>query len=272
MGRRVAGVLQDLGLRLGRGRLLDTRSLQEDVVVVDRVWADRFFPGQEVLGRRIHNGGCTTCPRTTVVGLVGNVKWAGLDATADGTVYFPLVDVPDAFFILRTAGDPVAVTQSLRRAVKDLDAGLPLASVATGDELVSEALVTPRYLNAIMALFAFTALALAVIGVYGVMAYFVQQRTREIGIRLALGGEPARIRRMIVLHGVRLVVAGVAVGVAAAFWASRLMTGLLHGVSATDLSTMLTVPVTLTAVAIVACLVPARRDAALDPARILKDS
>ena len=104
------GFFKSAGVTLERGRLLDERSLQEDVVVVDRAWAARFFPGQEVLGRRFRNGGCTTCPWTTVVGVVSDVRWTGLDATEqDGTVYFPLVDLPSAFFLVRTAGDPLAL-------------------------------------------------------------------------------------------------------------------------------------------------------------------
>ena len=103
------GFFKAVGLSLVRGRPLDDRSLQEDVIVVDRAWANRFFPNEEVLGRRLHSGGCTTCPWTTVVGVVENVKWTGLDAAEDGTVYFPFVDLPSAFLVLRTAGDPAGV-------------------------------------------------------------------------------------------------------------------------------------------------------------------
>ena len=262
-----------LGVSLERGRLLDDRSLRDDVVVVDRAWAARFFPGQEVLGRRFRNGGCTTCPWTTVVGVVGDVRWTGLDvAEPDGTVYFPLVDLPSAFVMLRTPGDPVSLSIALRQAVKALDPGLAVADVATGDELMAEALATPRYLSVLIGMFACTALVLSVVGIYGVMAYFVQQHTREIGIRLALGGEPARVRRMVVLHGVRLVVVGVAVGVAGAFLASRLMSTVLFGVSPTDLRVIVGVPVALLAVAILACLIPAQRAAGLDPADVLRDA
>src|SRR5262249_25338445 len=95
------GFFKAVGLPLVRGRLLDDRSLQDDLIVVDRAWANRFFPGQEVLGRRLHSGGCTTCPWTTVVGVVENVKWEGLDATEGGTVYYPFVDLPDAYLVLR---------------------------------------------------------------------------------------------------------------------------------------------------------------------------
>ena len=266
------GFFATVGLRLERGRLLDEHSLQEDAVVVDRAWANRFFPGQEVVGRRFHNGGCTTCPWTTVVGVVGNVKWIGLDAPAeDGTVYFPFVDLPSGFFVLRTKAAPVSLVPSLREAVRALDPGLALSNVATGDELISEALATPRYLTVLISVFACTALVLSVVGIYGVMAYFVQQHAREIGIRLALGGDPARVRRMVVFQGLRLTVAGVAAGIAASFVASRVVATLLYGIDPTDLRMIVGIPVVLVAVALIACLVPAQRAARLDPAAILRD-
>ncbi len=266
------GFFKSAGVTLQRGRLLDERSLQEDAVVVDRAWAARFFPGQDVLGRRFHNGGCTTCPWTTVVGVVSDVRWTGLDATEpDGTVYFPLVDLPSAFFLVRTAGDPLALAPAVRQAVKGLDPGLALADVATGDDLMAEALATPRYLGVLIALFSGTAFVLSLVGIYGVMAYFVQQHTRDIGIRLAIGGDPAQVRRMVVFQGVRLVGAGIAVGIGAALLASRLMSNVLFGVSPTDPRALVGVPLALLAVAIVACLIPAQRAAGLDPAEVLRD-
>jgi predicted permease len=260
------------GVALQRGRLLDDRSLQENVVVVDRAWAARFFPREEVLGRRFRSGGCTDCPWTTVVGVVDDVRWTGLDATEpDGTVYFPLVDLQTAFFVLRTAGDPVAVTGALRQAVRELDPGLALADAATGDELIADALATPRYISVLIAMFAGTALVLSVVGIYGVMAYFVQQHTREIGVRLAIGGDPAGVRRLVVFHGLRLVVVGVVAGAAAALLASRLMSTVVFGVSPTDVRLLVGVPAALLAVAAVTCLVPARRAARLDPAEVLRN-
>lgn len=219
-----------VGLTLERGRLLGDRSLQERAVVVDRAWANRFFPGEEVLGRRLRSGGCSTCDWTTVVGVVGNVKWAGLEAPEDGTVYYPLVDIPNAFVVLRTTGEPASLSLSLQQAVKELDPGLALSNISTGSELVSNALATPRYLSVLIATVALVALVLSIVGIYGVMAYFVQQHTRDIGIRLALGGEPARVRRMILLQGLRLVLVGVAAGIGAALLTNRFMGTILFGV------------------------------------------
>jgi ABC-type antimicrobial peptide transport system permease subunit len=207
-----------------------------------------------------------------VVGVVSDVRWTGLDATEpDGTVYFPLVDLPSAFFLVRTAGDPLALAPAMRQAVKALDPGLALADVATGDDLMAEALATPRYLGVLIALFSGTAFVLSLVGIYGVMAYFVQQHTRDIGIRLAIGGDPAQVRRMVVFQGVRLVGAGIAVGIGAALLASRLMSNVLFGVSPTDPRALVGVPLALLAVAIVACLIPAQRAAGLDPAEVLRD-
>jgi putative ABC transport system permease protein len=263
---------QTVGLRLERGRLLDEHSLQDNSVVVDRAWANRFFPGEEVLGRRFHEGGCTKCPWTTVVGLVANVKWTGLDSAPDGTIYFPLVDVPTSYFVLRTSAAPSSMSSALRQTVAALDPQLALADVATGDDLVDEALSKPRYLSVLIGMFALTALVLSLVGVYGVMAYFVQQHARDIGIRLALGGDPFHVRRMVVLHGLQFVAIGVAGGIGAALLASRLLTTLLFGITPTDLRAILGVPAMLMVVAILACLVPAHRAARVDPAEILRES
>jgi putative ABC transport system permease protein len=265
------GFFSTVGLRLERGRLLDERSLQDDVVVVDRAWADKYFPGQEVLGRRFKNGGCTTCPWTTVVGVVGTVKWVGLETSDRGTVYFPFVDLPNAFLVLRTASDSALLTTALRQAVRELDPGLALTAVATGGDLVSNSLTAPRYLSVLVGMFAAAALLLSMVGIYGVMAHFVQQHTRDIGIRLALGGEPSDVRRMVVLQGLRLVAVGVLAGTGVALVAARFLTTVLFDVSSTDLRTLTSVPLLLLMLAAVACLVPGRRAARMDPAEILRE-
>ncbi len=261
-----------VGLRLERGRLLDSHSLADDVIVVDRAWANRFFPGEDVIGRRLHSGGCTSCPWTTVVGVVDDVKWTGLEAEPDGTVYFPLEDLPSAYFVLRTAVDPASLSLALQQTVRALDPGLAISDIATGDDLVADSITKPTYLGTLIGMFALTALVLSVVGIYGVMAHFVQQHARDIGVRLALGGDPAAIRRLVLSRGLSLVLAGVGVGLGAALLTARLLRAVLFAVSPTDPATLAIVPVTLVAVAAAACWGPARRAAGLDPARILRDS
>ncbi len=266
------GFFRAVGLSATRGRLLDSRSTTENVVVVDRAWADRFYPNQEVLGRRFREGGCTTCPWTTVVGVVGTVKWTGLESADEGTVYFPFVDFPDGYFVLRVAGDPAAHVSAVREAVRELDAGLAISSVATGEELVATSLAAPRYMSVLVSIFAVAALLLSVIGIYGVMAFFVEQHTRDIGIRLALGGEPSVVQRMIILQGWRLVGVGTAVGTVAALITARFLATVLFGVGPSEITAMALVPFALMLTGLAACLVPGRRAARLDPAEILRES
>jgi len=262
-----------VGLRLEAGESLERFPPEANVVLVDRAWAHRFFPGQSVVGRRMHEGGSPGW--TTVVGVVSDVKWIGLDAKPDGTegtVYAAMVGPSTAFLVLRTSGAPETLSGAVRQTIASLDPQLAVAQVATGDDLVSSSLAQPRYLTVLIGMFALTALVLSIVGVYGVMAYFVQQHARDIGIRLALGGEPSRVRRMIVGQGLQFVAIGVAAGVASAFFAGRLLRTLLFGVSPTDLRTIVGVPAVLMVVAVVACLIPARRAARLDPAEILRES
>jgi putative ABC transport system permease protein len=264
-----------VGLVLERGRLIEPHDLAEDapnVIVVDHAWANRFFPGEEVLGRRLHEGGCTTCPWTTIVGVVGTAKFAGLDAPDEGIVYGPFYDISTGYVVLRTAGNPAALPAGLRQAVRELDPGLALTDVATGQELVFDSLAQPRYLSVLVGMFALAALLLSVVGIYGVMTYFVEQHTRDIGIRLALGAEPSAMRRMVVGQGLRLVAFGIAAGAGASLLSARLMQTLVFGVSPSDPQILMAVPLALAIVAAIACSTPARRAARLDPAVVLRDS
>jgi predicted permease len=265
------GFFAAVGLAIDQGRGLDDRSFDDNEVVVDRAWARRFFPGEAVVGRRLREGGCTTCPWTTVIGLVETVKWQGLDAADSGTVYYPFVDFPSGYIVARTDGDPISLAAGVRDAVRDLDPGLAVADVASGPELIASSIAQPRSLAVVFGIFAATAVALSVVGIYGIMAYFVEQRRREIGIRIALGGHPAAVRRMILGQGVRLVAAGVAVGIGAAFVSARWLTSVLFEISATDGRILIAAGMMLVAAAALASLGPARRAAAIDPATLLRD-
>lgn len=264
-----------VGLTLQEGRLLDDRDFQPnapDVVVVDRAWAARFFPNETVLGRRFHSGGCSTCDWTSVVGVVGTVKYLGLDAPDQGTVYWPLRDRDRNRYVLLRSTRPATLTEPLRQAFRELDPSLALAGIATVDQLVTDSLAEPRYLSVLVATFGATALALALVGIYGVLMYFVQQHRRDIGIRLALGGDPFHVGRHVVGQGLVIVLIGVALGLGTTFLTTRIISRSLFGVSATDPWTLVTVPGFLVVAALTACLIPAWRAAGVDPAEVLRES
>jgi putative ABC transport system permease protein len=264
-----------LGLSLVQGRLLDERdALGQNLlaVVVDRAWAKRFFPGGNAVGRRLRQGGCTTCPWVTVVGVVSEVKYAGLDKPDEGTVYqgMPPQQMSRAL-IIRAGGNPAALVSAVRQTIRGIDPNLPLSNVATMDDLVSRALERPRSLSILVVSLAIVALVLSTIGIYGVMAYHVQQHTKEIGIRLALGGSRREVLRMIVGQGMRIVASGVAVGILAALALAQIIASLLFGVGARDPAALVSVCVFLLALALLACAIPALRATTLQPAVVLRN-
>ena len=263
-----------LGLPLLEGRLLDDRDVRaEDLeaVVVDRAWAKRFFPNESAVGKRLRSGGCTQCPWTTVVGVVSEVKYAGLDRPDEGTVYRPLgLDASSRYIVARTASDPQMILPAVRQVVRALDPTLPFSDTATMEEMVARSLEQPRSLSMLVGGFALVALVLSTIGIYGVMAYYVQQHTKDISIRLALGGSPGDVLRLVLGQGMRVVTIGVVVGLVAAFVGTRLMSTVLFGVGATDAVTFGAVAAFLLIVALLACVVPAKRATRLQPATVLR--
>jgi predicted permease len=262
-----------VGLKLIEGRLLDERDAQQQdllAVVVDRAWARRFFPNGSAVGKRLRSGGCTTCPWTTVVGVVSEVKYEGLDQPDQGTVYWPLDGGTFRFLIVRSSGDPLGVVSSVRQSVRDLEPAAPLSNVATVASLVDQSLLRPQSLSLLVASFAAVALLLSLIGIYGVMGYYVQQHLKEISIRVALGGTRAAVARLVIGQGMAVVLIGVIAGVAIALAATRLMASLLFGVRAIDLPTFTAVAALMLTVALVACAVPAWRAMRVQPAALLR--
>ena len=250
----------------------DGRGPNVDVVVVDRAWAARFFPNQSAVGKRLREGGCSQCPWTTVVGVVSDVKYAGLDKPDQGSVYQPMGSSRRVRnLMLRTSIDPVTVLPAMRQVLRELDPSLPFASVATIDDLVAASLQQPRSLSLLVGCLAIVALALSIVGIYGVMAYYVQQHAKEISIRMALGGTPPAVLRLIVGQGMTVVASGVAIGVVAAFVLTRLMSSLLFGVGAADAFTFVAVALVLLATALMACVVPATRAVGVPPAAVLRN-
>jgi putative ABC transport system permease protein len=269
-----------LGLSLLDGRLLEDRdgaAANLESVVVDRAWARRFFPNQSAVGKRLHEGGCTTCPWTTVVGVVSEVKYAGIDKPDQGTVYTAMPAQGSSsparvrFFLARTDVDAISLASAVRQIVRELDPSLPLSGLATFDDLVDQSLQRPRSISVLVGGFAAVALMLSLVGIYGVMAHYVQQQTKDISIRLALGGRPAHVLGLIVREGMKVVTGGVVVGLAVAVGAARVMSSLLFGVGAADAVTYAAVATLMLGVALAACLVPARRAIGVEPAAVLRN-
>jgi predicted permease len=263
-----------LGLTLVEGRLLDERDMQDAsdrVVVVDRAWAQRYFRRGGAVGARFHEGGCASCPWLSVVGVVSNVKYSGLDKPDAGTVYWALTGSrPSRYLVVRTHDDPAVAMGAIRTVMRQLDASVPLSRPATIGDLVSRSLQLPRSIALIVGSFATVALLLSMVGIYSVMAHYVQQHAKDISIRVVLGGRPSDVLRLIVGQGMAVVAGGVALGMLAAFALTRLIGNLLFGIGATDAPTFAGAALLMLATAIVACVRPARRAVTAQPAAVLR--
>jgi putative ABC transport system permease protein len=272
------GFTRTLGLELLEGRLLEERDLQEQIkqqallsVVVDSAWARRFFPNESAIGKRFRSGGCTTCPWTTVVGVVSDVKYDGISQPTAGTVYFAIGAVPARYLVVKTQGDPLSIASSLQQTIRELEPSAPLSNVATLTSLMDQSLARPQSLSMLVTSFAAVALLLSVIGIYGVMGYYVQQHLKEISIRMALGGSQGDVAKLVIGQGMTVVAAGTGVGLALAFATTRLMASLLFDVGASDPIAYATAAALLLAIAALACALPAFRAMRLQPAVVLRN-
>jgi putative ABC transport system permease protein len=259
-----------LGTPLLRGRFFtdsDDRGTP-NVVLIDDALAQRFFANQDALGKRIKRGGRgSNAPWLTIVGVVGNIKSDGFDQPDQPHLYSPILQNPNysmAIF-LKTESSPLGLITSLREQVRSVDPNLPLFGARTMEEVVSDSLAQRRFAMQVVGLFGVLALLLASIGIYGVMAFSVSQRTREIGIRVALGASRANILRWVMRQGLVLIAIGVATGLIASFALTRLLRNLLFGVAPTDAITYGALAVVLVVVALLACYIPARRATKVDP-------
>lgn len=263
-----------LRLTLEQGRLFDDGEAQErsdPVVVVDRAWARRYFPRGGAVGARFHEGGCAACPWLTVVGVVGDVKYVGLDKPDEGTIYSVLRGSrPVRYVLVRTREEPTAALGAIRTALRQLDSSVPLSRVATIEDLVARSLQLPRSISLIVGVFAIVALLLSIVGIYSMMAHYVQQHAKDISIRMALGGRPADVLRLIVGQGMAVVAGGVVVGLITAFALTRLIARLLFGVGATDVSTFAGAALLMLMIALIACVKPARQAVTTQPAAVLR--
>jgi predicted lysophospholipase L1 biosynthesis ABC-type transport system permease subunit len=233
----------------------------------------RFWPAQDPVGKRIKFGNAASNnPWMSIVGVVGEVKYRGLpdNPTADPDIYMPFADRNQQVAIaLRTSVPPESLVTAVRAAIRAADPSIPVYSVASLENLIANQTSQSRFTMWLMGVFAGVALALAAIGIYGVMSYLVSQRTREIGIRLALGAEGNDILRLVVGNGARLVGLGILIGVIAAFALQRLVASLMFGVTTTDAASAIAVAV-LGVVALIACYVPALRATRVSPLHALR--
>jgi ABC-type antimicrobial peptide transport system permease subunit len=203
----------------------------------------------------------------TVVGVVGRIKQERLDSDSRMALYFPHSQYISRLFnlVVRTTTDPASLTSAVNHELHEVDGDLPLYGVVTMDQRIADSLARRRFTAVLLALFAGFALILAAIGIYGVMAYLVNQGTREIGIRMALGATQPSVLKLVVKQGMTLAFTGVAIGMVAAFAFARLVSGLLYGVTSNDPLTFTLVAVLLSIVALIASYIPARRAARIDP-------
>jgi predicted permease len=265
-----------MGIPLRRGRLLEASDRAGvPVVLVNEALAKKYYPNEDALGKQIYLGAPDNrlFDRGTIAGVVGDTRDAGLGSDPLPTVYIPLAVMPKwpaMSYVIRTTGEPRSVIGAARNAVRELNANLPVRGVLTMDEVLATAVAPARWSSVLLGVFAGVALVIAVLGVFGVLSFIVTQRTREMGIRIALGAAPGQLRRMVVARGMRLVMVGLALGGLGAAWLSRFMGSLLYGVTATDPITYAGVAVVLLGAALVASYLPARRATRVDPILALR--
>jgi putative ABC transport system permease protein len=270
------GYFQALGIPLLRGRdveLTDTKDRQ-GVVLVNQVIAEREWPGQDPVGKRVAIGGDPTDPEswTTVVGVVADIRRADLQTPPPPTMYLPhgQFTLPYMGVIVRSDAGETAIANAVRAAVRRLDPELPIEDVETVDRILERVTGQPRFRALLIASFAGAALLLAAIGLYGLISYTVAQRSPEIGVRLALGATPRQVGRQVLGQGMTLAALGVALGLAAAVGATRLLEGLLYSISTTDPAVYGVVAAVLLIIAALACYIPARRAMRVDPMTALR--
>ncbi len=252
-----------------QGRLFAQTDWTETNVVINETMARRFFPNGDALGKRVNL--CTLAPQpcwNSIVGVVGDVSQFNLDAAQTYDIYFP--GGWPSHFVIRTASDPAALTAPATGEIHRSDPTLPVTEVQTLDDLISSSVAPRHFSMLLLAIFAVMALLLAAVGVYGVMSYAVSQRTREIGMRMALGAQQSDVLLMVVGRGARLTVAGIILGLAGSFAVTRWLGSLLYQVRPTDPLTFLGVPMIFVLTALLACWIPARRAARVDPIAALR--
>lgn len=262
-----------MSIPLRAGRLFSEQELaeQKHVVIINQAFADKYLNGVNPLGQKaviymksLQESGNQP---SEIIGVVGDVRQMGLDVSAEPTVYWPMPELvySGMTILVRTSGDPLSVVSAIHTELQQLDREQPMASVATMEQLLADSLSRARFTMLLLGIFAGVALLLAAVGIYGLIAYSVTQRTQELGIRIAMGAQRRDVLRLVLGQGTRLTLFGLVLGIAAALGITRLLASLLFGISATDPLTFAGVAALLAFVALLACFIPARRATRVDP-------
>jgi putative ABC transport system permease protein len=269
------GYLETMEMKLRQGRFFNERddAQAQPAAIINETMARQYWSSSEnAVGKRFKLGSLDSPnPWVVVVGIVADVKEMGLEAPPKAEMFFPYQQLPNTLWnmprdlTVRTTGDPLSLAGAVRQAVWSVDRTQPVSNIRTMAEILSEEVAARRQGMTLLVAFAALALALASVGIYGVLSYGVTQRTQEIGIRMALGAGRQQVVRMVLAEGLRLTGAGVALGLGVSLALTRLMSSLLFGVSASDPRTLLGVTLLLLSVALLACYLPARRAARVDP-------
>ena len=269
------GFFETIGIPILRGRdftSLDTETSPR-VAIVSETLAKQFFPGEDALGKRFSMGGASAAP-TEIVGIARDAKYTSLSETSSPIVYQPLAQQHETGVTLyvRTRVQPSQLVPQIRQEIQALEPNLPVPNIQTMNDTIGASLYAPRMGAMLLTIFGALALLLASLGVYGVLAFSISRRTREIGIRMALGADRGRVFGLVVREGMWLVGIGLAIGMAAGLYGSKWIQAFLFDVSTRDVTTFVTVPFVLAAVALLACYLPARRAMRVDPMVALRDS
>jgi putative ABC transport system permease protein len=274
-----ANYFQALGIPLLRGRhfTLDDRLDGTRAVIISEAVARRFWPNDDPLGHRIYLGAPDNrvVDDAEVVGIVADVKQTGLDEVNPEAIYVPhgmMPSIGNIQFAIRTSTDPASLASAVRGTLRRLDPGVPIVRMRTMDAVLAQAMAPARSSMLLVTLFAIVALVLAIVGVFGVLSYTVNQQTAELGIRMALGASARQVKFLVLGQGLAPVLGGIALGVAGALALTRFMESLLFGVEATDPATFMSVSALLALIAAAATYIPARRATRVDPARVLRES
>ena len=275
------GYFGAMQVKLIRGRLLTgaDREGAMPVAVINETMAARYWPGEDAIGRKFHMG-TDDKPWLTIVGIVGDVHHNTVVEEGRAEMYVAHAQLPEHIggaprgmtLVVKTESNPLAVAGAVRDAIRAIDRNLPVSDIRTMDDVAASALAQPRFVTFLLAMFAVTALTLAGIGIYGTVSLLVSERTQEMGIRLALGADRPAILKLVLGQGLVLIAIGLTAGIAGAVVLTRALTGLIYGVTALDPMTFVAVPLILCAIGLLACYIPARRAALVDPITTLRQS